>query len=207
MQGLDDTAMRAVAEKLGLVYVGSPASPEYQQQVGSIPEVPLLEGVQDDEVVGLMFGRLYDTNAQVFNLALRDYRDDPLNPRRSCAALTFLADFPQLSIAPHNPITRLRAKTEWRSFRSVPPSFKARFDLRSDNPDDAELILSSELMAFLGHQREDFRLEIAGGTILGHCAQVGEPEIIELVETVHGVRSRIPHKALTKFNLLGNLPG
>lgn len=208
MQGLgDDTAMRAVADKLGLTYVGTTASEAYQREVGALPDLPLLAEVQDDEVVDLMIGRLYETNAQVFDLALRDYRPEPLSPRRSCVALTFLADFPTLGIAPHTPMTRLRAKAEWRLFPSVPPSFKQRFDLRSDRPEDAELLLSGELLTFLGHQRDDLRIEIAGGAILGHCAQAGEPELIELVETVHGVHNRIPHKAWTTFSLLGNLGG
>jgi hypothetical protein len=202
----EETGMRGLANKLGLNFVGSPASQAYRDEVG-VPDVPLLRDVHDDEVVDLMYGRLQGLNTQLFNLALREYRPDPARTRRSCVAFTFVADFPEVRIGPHSPMSRLRASANWKHYRTVPPEFKERFDLQAPEPARAELLLSSSLTTWLRHQRSDLRIEISGGALLGHVAEVSDAEFLDLADLVRGVHARLADDAWAEFSVFGDLGG
>jgi hypothetical protein len=201
----DETGMRGLANKLGLRHVGKPTHDVFVDEIGELPDLPLLEGVQPDWVRDLMFGRINDANVEIFNLALPQYEADPRSPARSCVVHTFLADFPTLTLRPHTPMSRLRASANWKLYRTMAPEFKERFDISAREPERCEIILDHELTHWLVKQRDDLRIEMRGGALVGHVPEIPDSDIVELVEVVGELHARIPDAAWTTFSPFGNL--
>lgn len=193
--------MRGLANKLGLRYVGYPADDDYRADTGGLPNLPLLTAAGDRDVTDLMYGRLGSSNGQLFNLHLDPYEPDPRHAERSCAAITFAAQFPKIIIAPHTHMSRLRQRTAWKSHRSLPDGFKDRFSIDALDTEAVARVFGPDLAGWLSRQRPDLRLEIQGGALLGHVPRLEEDEFTQLTELVQGVHLRIPEAAWAEYGM------
>lgn len=193
--------MRGLANKLGLRYVGVPRDDEYRADTGGLPNVPLLGEVGDRDVTDLMYGRLDGANAQLFNVHIEPYEPDPRHPDRSCVAITFAAQFPKILLGPHTHMSRLRQRTARQRLRGLPPAFTERFSIDSLDPEGVATVIGPELAAWLTAQRLDVRIELQGGSLLGHVPRLDEDAFGELVEVVHGVHRHIPEAAWAEYSL------
>jgi hypothetical protein len=198
----DDTGMRGLANKLGLQYVGRADHEVFLDETGGLADLPLLGMVNPDDVTDLMFGRLNDTNVQLFNAELPGFAPDPRFPRRSCVVLTFVAGFPTIVLAPQTPMSKLRTA---KLFHTIPAAFRDRFDIQTKQPEDAELVLGPALTGWLTDQHTDLRFEISGGALMGHIPQVPDTEYLDLVDLVQEFHAHIPDEAWNRFSLFGNL--
>jgi hypothetical protein len=198
----DDTGMRGLAKKLGLTYVGNATNQTYLEEVGGLPDLPILGFVEPESVTDLQFGRYSGANVELFNVELPAYAPDPRFPRRSCVVMTFVADFPTVVLAPQTPMAKLRNA---KLFRSFSPEFKDKFEVQTKAPEDAEIVFGPELTQWLVDQRDDLRFEIAGGALIGHIPQVDEDGFLELLDLVQVFHALIPDEAWGRFSLFGNL--
>ena len=205
----DNTGMRGLAHRLGLRYCSDTGDRGYQDEVGGLTLVGILEGVEPaKQVSDLMYGRYLDRNIEIFNVNLGSYPDDPSHPVRSCVLVTFAADFPRLAIGPHSRMSQLRLSKnrQWLSF--APPEFRDRFNIDAPDNDAAQAVLSADLLNWLMAGRDDIRITIDGGALLGHVPILGDEDLAwdPFVDYVIGFHSAIPAQAWADYSLFGS-PG
>ena len=198
----DTTGMRGLASLLDLSYVDTPDDRTYHLEVGALPEIGLLAD-NAHSVSDLMYGRYRGCNLQAFDLTLPTYADDPSAPERSCALVTFVAGFPHLELTSHTPMSRMRIsrQRDWLDF--VPDGFRDRFDVATDDNETARALLSDEMVNWLAEGRDDVRVELSGGSLLGHVPQLGpdDHEAWEsLIDYIVDFHAHIPEQAWIDYN-------
>ena len=185
------TGMCGMAARLGLRFAGTSVDRGYQEEVGDLTMIGILAGEPADRVTDLMYGRYLDRNVEVFNLHLGSYPEDPSNPVRSCVTVTFAADFPRLTIAPHTRMSKLRLGRDRQWLNFAPEPFRQRFDIQAADNDTARSLLSDDTIGWLMAGRDDVRLTIEGGAVMGHIGLLGEEDpawepFIDFVVGFHG---------------------
>lgn len=202
----DTTGSRGLATRLGLRFIDTPTDRSYEIEVGRLPNVGVLSTVDADAVTKLMYGRYRDCNLQVFDIDLATYHDDPASPRRSCAVVSFAANFPPLSITPHTPMSRMRATSRrgWLDF--APSEFRERFEVKTDDNDTARALLSDQALETLAAERVDVMLDLADGYLIGHLPQIDEDDQdawTALVDYTIDFHALIPERAWVDFGTFG----
>lgn len=199
------TGMRGLANRLGLRYCGTSGDRGYQEEVGGPTLIGPLAAEPPERLTDLMYGRITGRNVELFNVRLGSYPDDPGNPDRSCVVVTFAAGFPKVSIGAHTRMTKLRLGTQrdWLAF--APEDFRQRFNVQAPDNDVARTILSDELVHWLLAGRDDVRLTLEGGALLGHVPHLDEDDAgwEPLVDYVLGFHAAIPAQAWSDYSLFG----
>ncbi len=190
--GGDESPLGTVAKDLGLRLVGEPTR-GYQEDVprGLPWSLPLLAQGKETDLSELMYGPFAGVSTQVFRFNLVTYRDDSSNPARSCLVFAFDAAFPTLSIHPHN---RLSLAQE----RDKSP-FGQRYRVLGHDPDVVKLVLSDDLRVWLSRLTMPLRLELGGGTLLGHVPALPPEKLANLVQTMYRIYLQIPDEAWNRF--------
>jgi hypothetical protein len=199
--------MRGLAGRLGLRFCATTGDRGYQDEVGEMTPIGILAGEPPERITDLMHGRYLDRNIQVFNLHLGSYPEDPSSPIRSCVLVTFAATFPRLSIAPHTRMSKLRLgrDRQWLSF--APEPFRQRFDIQAPDNETARSILSDDLVGWLMAGRDDVRITLEDGGLLGHVAHLDEDDAgwEPFIDFVVGFHGAIPAQAWADYSLFGGL--
>lgn len=203
----DISGMRGLAHRLGLRYCSDTGDRGYQEDVGGLDLIGILAGTEPTKQLSdLMYGRYLDRNIEIFNYNLGSYPDDPSHPVRSCVLVTFAADFPLVAIGPHSRMSQLRLSTnrQWLSF--APPEFRDRFNVEAPDNDTARAVLSDDLLAWLMAGRDDIRVTVHGGALLGHVPLLGEVDDAwePFIDYVIGFHGEIPTQAWADFSLFGS---
>jgi hypothetical protein len=204
----DISGMRGLAHRLGLRYCADTTDRGYQDEVGGLALIGILADIEPEKQVShLMYGRHLDRNIEVFDVNLGAYPDDPSHPVRSCALVTFAADFPRITIGPHSRMSQLRLtkNRQWLGF--APDEFRTRFNVEAPDNDAARAVLSDDMIGWLMAGRDDIRLTIDGGALLGHLPLLGDEDeawdpFIDYVVSFHAA---IPAQAWADFSLFGSL--
>lgn len=201
------TGMRGLAGRLDLRYCGNVGDRGYQDEVGGPSLIGALAQEHPDRLTDVIYGRLNGRNVQVFNIRLGSFPDDPGQPDRSCVEVTFSAGFPRLSIGPHTRMTRLRLGSQRRWLDFAPEEFRQRFNVQAPDNDTARTILSDEVVHWLMSGRDDVRLNLEGGALLGHVAMLDEDDAgwEPFIEYVLGFHTQIPAQAWSDYSAFGAL--
>ena len=203
----ETTGMRGLANRLGLRYCETPADRSYKEDVGDLARVgPLVDG--PEPVTDLMYGRYENVNLEVFKYLLSSYAGDPGHPARSCALLTFSADFPPLSIVPHSRMSRLRLRSnsDWLAFAGE--DFRQRFSVTAADNDTARVFLDDRVLHWLMSGRDDIHIEFEGGALIGHMPLISDdedPEWNTLIDYVVGFHHVLPEQAWVTYSVFGQL--
>lgn len=206
----DVTGMRGLAHRLGLRYCGDTGDGGYRDEVGELQLIGILADTDPSKQLSdLIYGRYRDRNIELFHYNLGAYPEDPSHPVRSCVLVTFAAAFPPIHIGPHTRMTKLRMSTnrQWLAF--APPEFRDRFHVEAPDNEVARSVLSDEVLAWLMAGRDDIRLTLEGGALLGHVPRLDDddPGWDELIDYVIGFHGQIPAQAWADHSLFGSFLG
>lgn len=204
----DISGMRGVAHRLDLRHCGDTGDRRYKEEVGDLAQPGVLADIDPArQISDLVYGRYQERNVELFNVNLGSYPDDPSHPVRSCAMVTFAAEFPRIHVGPHTRMSRLALtrNRQWLDF--APASFRDRYEVEAPDNATARAVLSDDLMEWLAGVTDDIPLDLEGGALLAHVPRLGEedPAWEALLEHVVGVHRRIPNQAWADYSPFGFL--
>jgi hypothetical protein len=166
----------------------------YREQVPrEIPwtELPLLQQAESDDLRDLLYGKFGGMPVQGFNLDLVTYREESSFPKRSCVLFDIEANYPTLTVSPHS---RLSLAQE----RDRTP-FAQKYRVLGRDPEVAKLVLDDAMCKWLMGITLPVRIEISGGSLLGHIPKTGAEDWPLFLQTVYGFLIRIPDAASFRY--------
>jgi hypothetical protein len=187
----EEAGIRGLARSMNLRFVEEVDRQYWVDNPAGLPDLPLFKHGEMSNVADMCYGTFAGLPAQLFTFAPVSYPDDPGYDRRTCVHFSFRGNFPTLTVGPHTRLSRLQEKTK--------SPFTERYRVSGRDQDVAGVVLDDGMKHYLMGVDPQLRIEVGGGSLLGHTRETDAEQVPVLLQQVYGLYLHMPDAAWDRY--------